>query len=47
VYGRRVAEGLKKASLNKDESLRGPIGATHSADAVKEAEEVAGEAKEY
>lgn len=46
-YGRRVAEGLKNVSMNKDESLRGPIGATHSADAVREAEEVGHEAKEY
>ncbi len=43
-YGRRVAEGLKSATANKD---KGPIGATHSSEAVAQAEEVSKEAKPY
>ncbi len=46
-YGRRVAEGLEKASMSNDEALRGPIGATHGEEAVKQAEAVGHEAKEY
>ncbi|MDB5012854.1 MAG: catalase, partial [Daejeonella sp.] len=44
-YGRRVAEGLKKAEGMNIQS--GPIGSTHSEDAVHEAEEVSREAKPY
>jgi len=43
-YGRRVAEGLQKASANIS---TGPIGSTGSAEAVKEAERVSHEAKPY
>ena len=42
-YGRRVAEGLRGSSNGQ----HGPIGAAHSEDAVREAEEVSTEAKNY
>jgi catalase len=44
-YGRRVAEGIQKAtSMNISE---GPIGSTRSEEGVRQAEEVAQEAKPY
>jgi catalase len=43
-YGRRVAEGLKKASPQIE---KGPIGSTRSGEAVAEAESVSREAKPY
>lgn len=43
-YGRRVAEGLRNAGGN---SKPAPIGAAHTEDAVREAEEVSQEAKPY
>ena len=42
-YGRRVAEGLRGSSNGQ----HGPIGSAHSDDAVREAEEVSTEAKNY
>ncbi|GAB2699276.1 catalase KatX [Mucilaginibacter koreensis] len=44
-YGRRVAEGLQAA--NTDHISSGPIGNPHSAEAVKQAEDVAHDAKPY
>ena len=44
-YGRRVAEGLKNTT--QDDQAKGPIGSTHSGEAVTHAEEVATEAKPY
>ena len=44
-YGRRVAEGLQKA-MGQNIST-GPIGSTHSEEAVKQAEETAHDAKPY
>jgi catalase len=44
-YGRRVEEGLKKADTMKID--KGPIGSTESHQAVKQAEEVSRESKEY
>jgi catalase len=44
-YGKRIAEGLSKAS--KQNMEKGPIGSTKSTEAVKEAEEVSREAKPY
>ncbi len=43
-YGRRVAEGLKGGT---DDTQRGPIGTSHSHDAVVMAEEESTEAKQY
>ena len=43
-YGRRVEEGLKKANKEID---KGPIGSTQSRQAVKQAQEVSKEGKEY
>jgi catalase len=45
VYGQRVAEGLKAA--NAADFSSGPIGSTNSAEAVKQAEDTAHEAKPY
>jgi len=44
-YGRRVSEGLAKAS--KQHLQSGPIGAAHTGDAVKEAATVSKESKPY
>lgn len=44
-YGKRVAEGLK--SVAGKNIQKGPIGSTQSQDAVRKAEEVSREAKEY
>jgi catalase len=44
-YGQRVADGLKAAASQNLQG--GPIGSTHSADAVKEAEQVSKESKPY
>ena len=44
-YGRRVEEGLKNASKNK--AQKGPIGATHSEEAVQQAEKESRESKQY
>jgi catalase len=44
-YGRRVEEGLKKAATKNID--KGPIGSTQSHQAVKQAQEVSREAKEY
>ena len=44
-YGRRVSEGLAKAS--KQQLEKGPIGAAHTGDAVKEAATVSKESKPY
>jgi len=46
-YGRRVAEGLEKASMMKMNMEKGPIGSTKSGEAVRQAEEVSAEAKPY
>ncbi|MFE8701321.1 catalase KatX [Cytobacillus sp. FJAT-54145] len=39
-YGRRVAEGLKGADASGTSDTGGPIGSTHTEDAVKQAEEM-------
>jgi catalase len=44
-YGRRVAEGLQNAA--KENISSGPIGSAHAKEAVKQAEDVAKEAKPY
>ena len=44
-YGKRVAEGIKKAAAMMPD--KGPIGTTKSHQAVKQAEEVSKEAKPY
>jgi catalase len=45
VYGQRLADGLKAA--NAADFSSGPIGSTNSAEAVKQAEDTAHEAKPY
>jgi catalase len=44
-YGRRVEEGLRKAATKNID--KGPIGSTQSHQAVKQAEEISQEGKEY
>lgn len=45
-YGRRVAEGIRAAGQNSSIS-KGPIGSTHSDEAVKDAEDMGHDAKPY